>query len=379
MATFPPRVHMQPKLVRARLLRRLTPVFVALLLLLAIVTIAKAFILEGPKWASGSTVTFQSALGPAGRTLLDGNTSWDQAMAPAFPAWNQYMQGVQIVQAINPGAPLSSGDHVNTIAFAGNVFGQSFGTRTLAVTTFRSTANTMTESDTVVNKKQSWDSYRGPLQTKIDLRRVLIHELGHALGLDHPDKHGQNVSAVMNSIVGDVELPTADDIAGIQAIYGAPNSSPTPTPSPTATPINSNISISATPTSITAGASATFILTASSASNSDRTIHYSMSGKALNGAQYTLSGTFGQAFLPAGSTSSSVTLSSIPNSVRKRAKTAIMTVVPGNDYQVSSPSSASVTITGVRRRRSRALQLPAKDLPGGLLPADEANAHHISF
>src|SRR5207302_6092655 len=68
-----------------------------------------------------------------------------------------------------------------------------------------------------------------------DIQRVALHELGHALGLAHPDQAGQHVSAVMNSVVSDLYALTADDIAGGQSLYGAA-ASPTPTPSPTPKP-----------------------------------------------------------------------------------------------------------------------------------------------
>ena len=54
-----------------------------------------------------------------------------------------------------------------------------------------------------------------------DIRRVALHEFGHALGLDHPDEHGQSVDALMNSILGNLDSLTADDIAGAQSMYGA--------------------------------------------------------------------------------------------------------------------------------------------------------------
>ena len=67
-----------------------------------------------------------------------------------------------------------------------------------------------------------------------DIQRIFLHELGHALGLNHPDGAGQTVAAIMNSVVSNLYQLTADDEAGIQFLYGAPT--PTPTPSPSATP-----------------------------------------------------------------------------------------------------------------------------------------------
>ena len=50
---------------------------------------------------------------------------------------------------------------------------------------------------------------------------LLIHELGHALGLDHPDEAGQDVPAIMNSFLG-VDTVQPDDIAGARALWGGP-------------------------------------------------------------------------------------------------------------------------------------------------------------
>ena len=50
---------------------------------------------------------------------------------------------------------------------------------------------------------------------------ILIHELGHALGLGHPDEAGQEVEAIMNSYLG-VSTLQPDDIAGARALYGGP-------------------------------------------------------------------------------------------------------------------------------------------------------------
>ena len=198
---------------------------------------ADAYALEGPKWPTGTVVTFQLELGNAGRTLIDGNTSWNTAAAPALDAWDQKIQRAQLTYVNNSSAPVSNGDQVNSIAFATTAFGNSFGSSTLAITFYHYSGSQMFEADVLFNSNQSFDSYRGILRFGSggraigEIRRVLIHELGHALGLGHPDSAGQTVDAIMNSVISNRETLSNDDIAGGQSLYGAP-AAPTPTPTP---------------------------------------------------------------------------------------------------------------------------------------------------
>jgi Matrixin len=217
--------------------------------IIALCVTSYAYVLEGQSWPAGTVVILQLSLGNAGRTLQDGNTSWNNAVAPVAEMWNEQLQRVHVAQVLNSSAPCSSGDHLNSVVFASTIFGQGFGANTLAVTYYRYSGSTMTEADTLFNQAQTFDSYRGPLQfpphgTAIaDIRRVFLHELGHGLGLAHPDTAGQHVVAVMNSIISDQEVLSADDIAGGQSIYGVrPAPTPAPTPGPESPSHLANIS-----------------------------------------------------------------------------------------------------------------------------------------
>jgi matrixin len=210
---------------------------------------AEGYVLEGVSWPTGSVVTFKMGLGSAGRTLIDGNTSWDTAAAPALTAWDNVVARLDYTSNV-ASTSASSGDHVNSVVFSTTVFGQKFGSGTLAVTYYNYMGNnmggTMVEADILFNKNQQFDSYRGPLRYGTsgwaigDIRRVFIHELGHALGLDHPDQHGQHVDAIMNSVTSNRETLSADDTAGAQSMYNAPTPTPTPTPIPTPNPSGSH-------------------------------------------------------------------------------------------------------------------------------------------
>ena len=154
------------------------------------------------------------------------------AVAPVFAMWNSVIGGVRMT-SVTASAAVASGDGINSIAFSQNVFGQAFGSSTLAVTYRRYTQNTSrSRPDILFNKAQSFDSYRGALRfgsngyAIADIRRVLLHELGHALDLDHPDTHGQHVAAVMNSIISNQETFPLMTEPAAQALYGAPSSIP---------------------------------------------------------------------------------------------------------------------------------------------------------
>src|SRR2546421_11966478 len=88
----------------------------------ALAPVAHAYVLEGKTWPAGTTVIMQLDLGSAGRTLQDGNTSWDDAVLPVAGMWNQMLQRVQVTTIINPVVPTTSGDHVHAVFFSDSIF-----------------------------------------------------------------------------------------------------------------------------------------------------------------------------------------------------------------------------------------------------------------
>lgn len=191
---------------------------VILAIALGIAANARAYSLESGRWTYNRTVVMNLSLGgPA--VLQDGFASFNESAADALNIWNNYLVHMKFASIVSSPLQPTDGDSDNSAFFSNTVYGESFGNRVLAVTLTSTRGSVFREADVIFNNHETWNSYRGPLQSSQDFHRVALHEFGHVLGLDHPDDAGQHVTAIMNSVISDLDTLAADDIAGAQAVY----------------------------------------------------------------------------------------------------------------------------------------------------------------
>ena len=197
------------------------------------------FALQGQGWTKNRTVVIQLSIVEREESQRHGFTFQDSA-ADAFEIWNANLPHLKFRVAKDSTVPQADGDAENSVFFADKIYGETFGAGVLAVTLRHYRASGQTEADVIFNTlKPFYSYYSGPLIYQggfpiYDFHRVALHEFGHVLGLNHPDKANpaQAVTAIMNSTISDVDSLQVDDTAGAQALYGAGpaylNSSPAP-------------------------------------------------------------------------------------------------------------------------------------------------------
>ena len=209
----------------------------ALAVALSIPMAASAFVV-GPtspgKWGSptfgtGATVTW--SLMPTGTNCsADGGgtcsaladfmpAGYEAQIVAAFASWSA-VANLTFVKVADDGAafnaPTTSGD----LRFGGHVFDGAFGV--LAHGYFPPVNGGTAAGDMHFDTAETWKtSFGGP---GFSIFQVTAHELGHALGLDH--------TGVPNSLMNPFYTeafsgPQADDIAGMQFIYGPAVPEPT--------------------------------------------------------------------------------------------------------------------------------------------------------
>ena len=189
---------------------------------------ARAYVVEGVTWPSNQPIILNLQLGSPPAPLRDGSTTWNEVAVAAMHEWNHFLSDGMQFQSNETALTPGQNDKVNSVFFSPTILGESFGSDTLAVTLLLPRQGVMTEADVVVNAAKRFDSYRGSRISDdsgpiYDLRRVLLHEFGHVLGLDHTP---QNSASIMAPVITDLDAIQDDDITGLVWLYGLPGGLP---------------------------------------------------------------------------------------------------------------------------------------------------------
>jgi hypothetical protein len=209
---------------------------------LVVPTLASAYVL-GPttpgKWGSstfgtGATISwsFTGAIdcSPDGGGACSSLSSFmpvgfEAAIEAAFDAWASFADLTFVfVPSDNGVASNASGTNAD-IRISGHAFDGPNGV--LAHGYYPPANGNSIAGDIHFDTAETWKlGFGGP---GFDIFTVMAHELGHALGLDHTGVAG----SLMNPFYTEAfSGPQADDIAGMQFIYGAPQVVVNGTPEP---------------------------------------------------------------------------------------------------------------------------------------------------
>ncbi len=189
---------------------------VQVVLLLSVAPVS-AFEIDGSRWPTAETEFYVHMNG-----LAASGISWNTAFIAAMNDWNEATSFNFILREENRDP--CANDGLNGVDFSDDFCGTSFGNSTLAVTVRRFDSAvlgepTISQADIVINQTKQFNVYDGNLIQfgiqGLDFRRVALHELGHAIGLDHET----NTNAIMAPNIGNLDRLQADDIAGAEKLY----------------------------------------------------------------------------------------------------------------------------------------------------------------
>jgi hypothetical protein len=169
-------------------------------------------------------------LGHSNEVLSDGEISWNNLVYNALLEWNRHVGTFQFEVEVGSVGEGTLGNGVNEVYFSdrdghGRPLGNALAISTLAWSYRPGGKTNIVETDIVFRSSLHWDSYRDVILwpfERPDIYRVALHEIGHCLGLKHPNEDGQNVMATMNSYYPIYPHLQLDDIQGAQALYPVP-------------------------------------------------------------------------------------------------------------------------------------------------------------
>jgi sugar lactone lactonase YvrE len=191
-------------------------------LLLALPCLMRAYVPLGLSWPDGDIRMELQLVDKAPGGPASSIKTYTQVAQEALNTWNGVLKTAKFTWTTDSSRTPVNGDQINSVFWSDKIYTEDFDTYTLGITLLWGDENHISDADVIFNTQaiKPWDSYSGMLRQNIDFRRVAMHEFGHALGLGHTDGGDFVTTPLMNSTISDTDSITADEIAGVDYLYG---------------------------------------------------------------------------------------------------------------------------------------------------------------
>jgi hypothetical protein len=145
--------------------------------------------------------------------IVEGAQTWNRALG--IPLFAPYQVTAQPSRSLGDGI---SGIYFTRFIAPNQNFGAQFG----YADSSRAPNGLFEEADILFNPAHTWESYQGPLHYQpngdrvAEIGRVTLHELGHTLGITHPQDDA--TETIMRSRMNDLDGLTALDLEDVRRI-----------------------------------------------------------------------------------------------------------------------------------------------------------------
>ena len=191
------------------------------LLTTMVVSSASAYVLLSPRrsWASAPLVIVDNR-GNSTITDSDGGATATRNAITSTQAWNGSGSGTVVNAVIGSVAAWQLGDGVPMLNFR-DPQRACKGTCLAATFTGFYSGGTINDADIVTNTRYDWTSVSEPggCASEFYIEGVMVHEVGHLLGLGHSNVTGSTMYPSVSSCNNNPATTEADDEAAINDLY----------------------------------------------------------------------------------------------------------------------------------------------------------------